>query len=235
MKNYKYNTSMMIIFSLLFTTAIASPPLNLTCAKSTIKTYYQSGEFEKDVNVVVQDAEKYLAERVEANQHAVPPRKLAIVLDIDDTSLSNFTRDAADDFSGLPKLINARYRAADAIAIQPVLRLYREAIKQGVSVIFITFRPEAFRSYTIQNLHTAGYADWTQLYMPSHAETKQPAEAFKSQIRKELVEKQGYDIILNLGDQDSDLAGGYTDHTDQIPNPLYSTSKTPCADSKMAC
>jgi acid phosphatase len=32
---------------------------------------------------------------------------------------------------------------------------------------------------------------------------------------------QGYTIILNMGDQESDLAGGYAEKTFKLPNPVY--------------
>ena len=34
------------------------------------------------------------------------------------------------------------------------------------------------------------------------------------------IEQQGYTIIANLGDQPSDLAGGYAERTYQLPNPF---------------
>ena len=35
--------------------------------------------------------------------------------------------------------------------------------------------------------------------------------------------KQGFLIIANLGDQASDLAGGYAERAYKIPNPFYYT------------
>jgi predicted secreted acid phosphatase len=39
----------------------------------------------------------------------------------------------------------------------------------------------------------------------------------KSSCRQEIV-KKGYDIVVNIGDQYSDLAGGYSDATFKYPN-----------------
>jgi predicted secreted acid phosphatase len=224
---YIYFTS--IFLMVLFTnTVFAKIPENLTCAKRAIINYYDSGEYEKDVNLVVQDAEQYLQKRIQENNSVAEPQKLAIVFDIDDTSLSNFLGNKKRDFSGLPELIEESYHEANAPAIKPVLHLYNEAIKNGVTVFFISFRPDDVRSYTITNLQKSGFYGWSELYLPNNEEIKLPAQTYKTAVR-EMLTKNGYDIILNLGDQDSDLNGGYAEHVDKIPNPLYSTSKT-CED-----
>jgi hypothetical protein len=43
---------------------------------------------------------------------------------------------------------------------------------------------------------------------------------YKSAVRR-YVESQGYDIVANVGDQFSDLIGGYADETVKLPNPTY--------------
>ena len=35
------------------------------------------------------------------------------------------------------------------------------------------------------------------------------------------IEAQGYDIVANVGDQYSDLAGGHADRAFKLPNPFY--------------
>ena len=37
---------------------------------------------------------------------------------------------------------------------------------------------------------------------------------------KQLTE-QGYTILLSIGDQQSDLDGGYAERTFKLPNPVY--------------
>lgn len=218
--------SAMVVIELLASSAYAKQPQNLTFAKRDVISYYESGEFQKDVNIVVQDAEQYMQKRVVENSLLAQPKKLAMVLDIDDTTLSNFVGNKKRDFSGLHELFEQSFRDADAPAIEPMLRLYNEAIKSGVSVFFITWREEEFRSYTILNLQKSGFYGWSSLYMPNPEDKKLSAQVYKTGVR-EMLSKQGYDIILNLGDQDSDLNGGYAEHTDKIPNPLYSTSPNP--------
>jgi hypothetical protein len=43
---------------------------------------------------------------------------------------------------------------------------------------------------------------------------------FKSGQRAAL-EAQGYRIVANVGDQESDLAGGHADRSFKLPNPFY--------------
>ncbi len=46
------------------------------------------------------------------------------------------------------------------------------------------------------------------------------AEAYKTSARWGLV-SEGYRIVASIGDQTSDLVGGYADKTFQLPNPFY--------------
>ena len=43
---------------------------------------------------------------------------------------------------------------------------------------------------------------------------------YKSAARAK-IEQQGYRIILNVGDQESDLAGGHATRAFKLPNPFY--------------
>lgn len=210
-----------ILIALSMNIAYAQVPTNLTYVKQAIIQYYDSGEYDKDVTIEINNAEKYLDKRIKENNTSSSPQKLAMVLDIDDTSLTNYIGNKKRDFSGLPQLVDQSYQDANAPAIQPVLHLYNQAIKNNVSVFFISFRPEKFRSYTVANLKKAGYDGWSALYLPNFKQVKLPPKVYKTAIRQKLTQ-QGYAIILNLGDQDSDLQGGYAEYSVKIPNPLYS-------------
>jgi hypothetical protein len=47
-------------------------------------------------------------------------------------------------------------------------------------------------------------------------------EQFKTETRRRL-QAEGRVIIANLGDQDSDLAGGFAERTFKLPGPFYQT------------
>jgi hypothetical protein len=40
-------------------------------------------------------------------------------------------------------------------------------------------------------------------------------------LTREHIESLGNDIVLNMGDQLNDLAGGFADYTAKVPNPMY--------------
>jgi predicted secreted acid phosphatase len=108
---------------------------------------------------------------------------------------------------------------AQAEPIKPVLALARLARERGVAVFFLTGRPERLREPTERNLRSAGY-EWTGVLLKPDALTTRSAVEFKAPERKKLVD-QGYTIIVNVGDQMSDLEGGFAERTYKLPNPFY--------------
>ena len=145
-------------------------------------------------------------------------RKLAIVLDIDETSLSNYSAINADNFTFG---VNSQGEAVNKIgvAIAATLELFNLAKKNGVAVFFITGRGEAVRQPTTENLQAQGYSGWDGLTLKP-AGTTLTTVAYKSGARA-AIEHQGYRIIANVGDQYSDLAGGHEDKAFKLPNPFY--------------
>jgi hypothetical protein len=134
------------------------------------------------------------------------PAKLAVVLDIDETSLSNWTEIEQADFAYLPDVWNRWVEQGSAPAIPGTLRFYREAEKLGVAVFFITGRPESQRAATEKNLRGQGYTQWAGLMMKGPQDTDRHIEVFKAAARRKIVEA-GYRIAVNMGDQMSDLSG----------------------------
>jgi hypothetical protein len=65
-----------------------------------------------------------------------------------------------------------------------------------------------------------GYANWSGLFMKPNDYAQSSASVFKTMIRKQII-KMNYDIVLNIGDQSSDLEGGYADMNFKLPNPYY--------------
>jgi predicted secreted acid phosphatase len=125
------------------------------------------------------------------------------------------------EFANTREQIDQYTRAAIAPVIQPTLKLFNDALKQGVHVFFVTGRNESFRKMTINNLRRAGYHDWADLLLkPQHYHEKS-ITPFKTQAR-EKISQQGYVIIANIGDQASDLQGGYAEQSYKLPNPYYS-------------
>ncbi|HEY4094448.1 MAG TPA: HAD family acid phosphatase [Baekduia sp.] len=145
-------------------------------------------------------------------------KKLAIVLDIDETALSNYSAIVADGFVYGPK---SQAEATDEIgvAIKPTLDLVNLARARGIDVFFITGRPEAQRAVTAENLTREGFTDYQGLDLKPAGFTGTTV-AYKSGARA-AIEQQGYRIVASVGDQYSDLAGGHEDRAFKLPNPFY--------------
>jgi len=121
---------------------------------------------------------------------------------------------------GIPDAEIARNFAKDP-AILPTLRFYHYAIDHNVAVFFITGRPEHARKSTINNLKAVGYRHYLGLYMRPDNYQNASIIPFKAGIRKKIIEA-GYDIVVNIGDQYSDLTGGFDgDRTFKYQNNMY--------------
>jgi hypothetical protein len=145
-------------------------------------------------------------------------KRLAIVFDIDETALSNYSAIVADGFVYGPK---SQAEATDEIgtAIRPTLDLYNLARSKGITPFFVTGRPEAQRAVTDDNLRREGYADYQQLFLKPAGFAGTTVQ-YKSGARQQ-IEGQGYRIVASVGDQYSDLAGGHEDTAFKLPNPFY--------------
>lgn len=153
---------------------------------------------------------------------AQPNEKLAIVLDIDETSLSNWSVELHDDFGYVPADSNACVVQLCGKAILSTLRIFQEAQKDKLAVFFITGRPDAQRAATTANLEAEGYRSWQGLALrPENDQKKGSVSDYKSAERKKII-GAGYRIVLNVGDQVSDLIGSpEAEHSVKLPNPFY--------------
>jgi acid phosphatase class B len=145
-------------------------------------------------------------------------RKAAIVFDVDETALSNYTAIDADDFTFGPR---SQAEATDEIgtAIAPSLALYKLAQRKGIATFFITGRRESTRDHTASNLQREGFTNYTDLILKP-ADFTDTTVDYKAGARK-AIEAKGYRIVASVGDQYSDLAGGHEDVAFKLPNPFY--------------
>ncbi|MEN3284623.1 MAG: hypothetical protein V7607_5763 [Solirubrobacteraceae bacterium] len=203
--------------------------------ENALRTFHDSGVYDTELAQIDKIADAWVLRFVHAGSHerahksrtklhrrargaTLHGRKLAIVLDIDETSLSNYSAINADNFTFG---VNSQGEAVNKIgvAIAPTLELFNLAKKNGVAVFFITGRGEAVRQPTTENLQAQGYSGWDGLTLKP-AGTTLTTVAYKSGARA-AIEQQGYRIIANVGDQYSDLAGGHEDEAFKLPNPFY--------------
>jgi predicted secreted acid phosphatase len=203
---------------------------------SALRTYHDGGSYASDLQNVDSQASAFMQRQAKALRQkrkrkcaakgkkkkksraaACAPLNLAIVLDIDETSLSNYTQLEANNFSNASGALIVGATQTNQPAIAPTLDLYRQARAAGISVFAITGRPTLVQSLTQQNLANAGYTDLQGVFFKPSSDAVIP---FKSGQRAAL-EQQGYRIVANVGDQESDLAGGHADRSFKLPNPFY--------------
>lgn len=200
-------------------------PANIGDLKFEAVHYYDSGAYQTDLQLAATPAIAWITEQA--------PRvdRPAVVFDIDETALSNWEAIKANDFgrvidgpcNDLPQG-PCGWRAwdlrAQSTVIPPTMDIYNTARDRGAAVFFITGRDETQRAATEQNLQAVGYTGYTQLIMEPPGSHYVSAADFKAPQRGQ-IEQQGYTIIANIGDQPSDLDGGFAQRTYLLPNPFY--------------
>ncbi len=166
------------------------PPLNIDKVKDVLLAY-QAENYDGDIAAVFAAARAYVEGR--AGQVSKP----ALVLDIDETSLSNWSNLKANNFGFIadgtcdrlpsgPCGFKAWILQGVAPPIKPALDLFNAAKAKA--------RPDDDPHPTV--------------------------EAYKTEERRKLAEA-GYTIIATVGDQQSDLDGGFAECTFKVPNPFY--------------
>jgi len=189
--------------------------------KSELRQYHACsctcGCYAKDMDLEAHRAVAFL----EARAHRHDNEKTAIVLDIDETTLSNWDEMSGANFEYDSKAFNAWVESAQAPAIPGTLSIYNAAQRLGVRVFFLTGRPEAQRASTETNLRLQGFSTWQHLIMRKPDQGKLTALAYKSAERAKIA-AAGYRIILNVGDQWSDLRGKpEAEYSVKYPDPFY--------------
>lgn len=208
-----------LILSCFYSHSFAEPS-NLSLLKKEIRQYHDSGEYERELTATINQAEQFLLAQVQALRAHNPHKKLALVLDIDETSISNYDKMVLRDFAGTPEQIHQEILKGGSPAIQATFNLYQLALTHHVDVFFVTGRIPSELEATKENLITAGYQHWAGIYVRPEQYPHDTIIKFKAQCRAD-IERQGYVIIESIGDQHSDLEGGHALKGFKLPNPYY--------------
>ncbi len=195
-------------------------PVNLGQLKKQLEIYHASGQYDAEFAKVIAKAKKFIDKTADENQHAKNPKRLALVLDIDETSLSNYPVMQSYHFCAPLDVFDKEHLKANEPALPATLALYQDALKHHVDVFFITGRTNVFKQKTEENLKKKGFTEWKEVYYKPKSYDKNSAIPFKSETRAQ-IEQQGYVIIASIGDQASDLEGGHAMKTFKLPNPYY--------------
>ncbi|MFE0026633.1 HAD family acid phosphatase [Amycolatopsis sp. NPDC059021] len=216
--------------------ARAKEPANIGQVKNDVKAYYgdyldaagkhhysDTSRFVSDTKRVVENAKRYLSRRL-ADQVKNP----AIVFDVDDTAEITYGWEADNDFGFDPVKQQQAIDNGTFGPNKPVLELANWAAQRGVKIYFLTGRNEFQGPQSLKNLANEGYPapagaffkpkKTAPDYLPCglNCNTVQ----YKSGTRAHIA-ATGANIVLNFGDQFSDLEGGYAERPVKLPNPMY--------------
>ena len=193
-------------------------PQNLSTLKKEVAEYSESERYQKDLTNATRGAATFLRARMAPGNS----ENLAVIFDIDETTLSNLPHMRETDWGYQPKVWDAWVATAEGEAIEPLKKLYQLAVELNYKIIFLTGRTEPDRKPTARNLAKEGMGTYERLILRPRRGTApyQEAVIFKTEVRKKLTQ-EGYTIVANFGDQTSDLEGGYSERTYKLPNPFY--------------
>src|SRR5580658_148781 len=206
-------------------------PLNLDTVKDLLRAYHD-GDYMSDMAAVYAVAQDYVERR------AGEVKNPAVVLDIDETALSNWPNTKADDFGYIangrcddlpngPCGFNAWVQRAAAEAFPPALKFFNAVKAKGIAIVFLTGRTDAQREATLWNLDRAGYEGYAKLITRPDHDAFPTAEAYKTAARATVATENKYTIIASIGDQLSDIEqqpdvdAGRPECGFKLPNPFY--------------
>lgn len=221
---------------------------NVDAVKSTIRTYYNAKDgiadktvspYITEVKSILAAQESYLAEAYTSVTAA--GKQPALVVDVDDTTLMTYDmEDAAMDFHFDPALQDVWVQGKKFPATPGMVAFVKKAQDLGYTVFGLTGRNSGQETATLANLTDVGYAGFTADTMFTKWKSPDPKPdyvtcaaascttvEYKAGTRKHIeadlktADDKAYDIVLNIGDQWSDLMGGFADRTLKLPNPTY--------------
>ncbi|HZW61410.1 MAG TPA: HAD family acid phosphatase [Candidatus Babeliales bacterium] len=165
-----------------------------------------------------------------------PTEKSVIVFDIDETALTRFNYYYPQFIGSYQKYLKIRdprmaiHPDRDLIYELPaVLDLYNTALKLGIKCIFLSISDAADIEDRISELEATGFKHYAKLILPSTEQYECMLDEphfigqWKLEQRKKLAET--HEIIMCVGDQDSDFEGGFTGIEVRIPNYMRRTYK----------
>jgi predicted secreted acid phosphatase len=218
---------------------------NIDSVKKTIAAYYGdpgTGIANTTDSPYIREMRSIIAKQTRSLQKTYDRavrhgQKPAIVFDADDTTLWTYDMEVADmHFVFDPAEQDVWVQDQRFPATPSMVGFVAAAQKVGFTIFGLTGRNDDQKSATLANLAKVGYSGFTDDHFftkwtgtgtsqqPGYvtcAMAKCTTVEYKVLTRKHIEQDLGYDIALNVGDQWSDLQGGYADETLKLPNPTY--------------
>ncbi|MGA0565946.1 HAD family acid phosphatase [Rathayibacter sp. KR2-224] len=218
---------------------------NIDSVKKTIYTYYGdpgAGIANKNASPYITELQgivaKATAQLKPAYDAAVAKgEKPAVVFDADDTTLWTYDMEVGDmHFNYNPAEQDVWVQGQRFPAVPGMVAFVNAAAAVGYTVFGLTGRNDDQKAATLGNLAKVGYTAFTSddsftkwtgkgaSQQPPYvtcATTSCTTVEYKALTRKHIEQDLGYTITLNVGDQWSDLQGGFADSILKLPNPTY--------------
>ncbi|WJY00362.1 HAD family acid phosphatase [Curtobacterium sp. 458] len=218
---------------------------NIDSVKKTIATYYGdpgTGIANKDDSPYIREVRSIMAKqtkelRGEYRRAVAHHQKPAIVLDADDTTLWTYDMEVGDmHFVFTPAEQDVWVQDQRFPAVPAMVSYVNAAKAMGFTIFGLTGRNDDQKAATLANLEKVGYQGFTSDHYftkwTGKGASQQPSYVqcaaascttveYKALTRKHIERDLGYTIVDNLGDQWSDLQGGYAQEQVKLPNPTY--------------
>ena len=204
--------------------ASAAEPAGLGDLQAQLISYHDYGGYERDLDAVAAEAQSVPARAGEKGDQArigTRHRRDRSIRPQRKNSANQFAYFPSGACDQLPKgrsdgVGNARECRAHSCGAE----LFRAAAKaDGVTVFHNAGRDNGLRQATEKNLRGAGYEVGRARHAPGRQFHTHRGQ-LQAPARKE-IEERGFHIIANVGDQPSDLAGGYAERAFLLPDPFY--------------
>jgi len=192
---------------------------------------------------------KAIADSILDDLDGPAPANAAVVFDVDSTLLSDYGNEEEMNYNYNPALNEAWVLGKHFPAVPGMVDLVETLKSEGYAIYAITGRPASQEDATIDNLTEQGFTEdgtptGTAIFNADNVYTNDKSAAaqpwldcddhcstveYKAGTRKYIEAGADHiagnaddlNIVLSVGDQWSDLQGGYADDTQKIPNPTY--------------
>jgi predicted secreted acid phosphatase len=237
---------------------------NIDSVKSTIRKYYNAtsaGIADKTNSPYITEMQGLEQTILSRLPDPAPAPNLAVVLDADDTTLWTYDmEDGAMHFNFDPTIQNDDWVIPGKFPATPgMVDFVNEVQDRGYDVYGLTGRSASQEQATLDNLTKVGYDEFdadnffTKFdatspkpdYLDCHTSvdpTDDPATCTTVEYKagtRAYIESTGETIVLNIGDQYSDLQGGHALNNVKLPNPTYylpspNVQGAPASDADLA-
>lgn len=178
--------------------------------------YFESGKYLTEISDILTDAQYYLKTKINPNKN------LAVIFDIDETCLSNYdilkSMRFPQERQKLLEIFHKHIKSQTPQAIAPTLDLYQYCLDNYFSIFFITGRPDIpeYIDITRNHLKQTGFTIYQNIFFNPKDQIH-----FNKLEQHEIIIHQGFEIVLNIGDQQRDLVGNHAKKHVKLPNPFY--------------